>query len=68
MKIKVIIRNGVIEAVLGDDEAQQNAEVEIVDNNDDYEDADKLAEYTDQLYDADGMNDVPFTIAHFQDC
>ena len=67
MKIEIIIRDGLVESVLGDDEALQNADIEIVDNDEDYEDAEKIAKYTNQLYDMDGMNDIPFTSVHFSE-
>jgi len=63
MKIKVIIREGIVDEVLSDGPV----EVEIVDINKDYEDYDALNKYADELYDDKGMKSCSFTVATFSD-
>lgn len=66
MKIKVMIENGIIQTVLGDNTASQtNLEIEIVDVNSDYEDLDKMKEYAEKLYSNKELVDIPYCVTNF---
>lgn len=60
MKIKVMIVDGVVDTVLGDDEAMQsNLQVEIVDFDRDRDSKEAL----NARYES-GLQDIPFRITH----
>lgn len=65
-KIKVIIRDGIVESVLGTD-AAKSLDVEIVDINKDYEDCEELKDYADELYADPKYREMEFKIARFGD-
>lgn len=67
MRIKVIIRDGIIEAVLTDAPAEQLPDVEIVDINGDYEDYKQLKERADELYADKSLHETAFSVTHFDD-
>lgn len=58
MKLKVIIRDGIVESVLTDD-PKIPVEVQIVDIDDDYEDFEELRKYAEELYDDPAYEEVP---------
>lgn len=63
MKVKVIIRDGIVQSVLSTDPV----EVEIVDIDKDYEDYDSLMAYEQELYNDSSLQEQEFTVAHFED-
>lgn len=65
MKIAVIFRNGVTEAVLSDAPAGQAPEIEIVNIDDDYSDYERLKAHADDLYENPSMREIPYYTAHF---
>lgn len=65
IKVKVIIRNGIVEAVLHD--SRLPIEAEIVDIDDDYEDRDALEKYADRLYADRRMSGAQIAVAHFEE-
>ena len=65
MRIKVIIRDGIAEAVLMDTE--EPVEIEVVDYCKDYEDAEQLEAYMDELYADKSLHQRDFTVARFSE-
>lgn len=63
MKIKVIIRNGVVESALSD--KGEDIDMEVVDIDDDYEDHDALCAYADSLYNSHEFREIGYTVARF---
>lgn len=64
MKIKVMIRDGIIDTVLGDKEAlESDLEVEIVDYDRNLGDE----ELFNKHYDEEGMSDIPHLIDHCEE-
>ena len=62
-KIKVIVKDGVVETVLANNGPW--VDVEIVDMNKDYEDYDALVAYEKKLYADTSLKEIPFTTASF---
>lgn len=65
MKVKIIIRDGITEAVLAD--TKEPMEVEVVDYCKDYEDAEQLESYMDELYADESLHQQDFTVARFDE-
>lgn len=63
MKVKVIVHDGVVIGVLSTEEA----EVEIVDIDKDYEDYEALKEYEQKLYDDPSLHEQDYTVARFDE-
>lgn len=61
MRVKVIIRDGIVSEVLTDGQA----DVEIIGIDKDYEDYDALCRYEQSLYEDAGLKSIDFTVAHF---
>jgi len=61
MKIKVIIRSGIVSAVLAD----EPVDIEIVDIDKDYKDYEALEQYEAELYKDKDLKEADFTVAHF---
>lgn len=61
MRVKVIIRDGIVSEVLTDGQA----DVEIIGIDKDYEDYDALCKYEQALYEDTSLKSVDFTVAHF---
>lgn len=65
LNIKVIINEGIVEAVLKDQNAPVN--VEVVDIDPDYEDFEQLDDYRKQLYADTSFQNCDHTVTHFYD-
>lgn len=65
MKVKVIIRDGITEAVLRDGE--EPLEIEIVDCCKDYADTEELDKYAEELYNDPSLRSESFTTANFEE-
>lgn len=63
MKIKVILSNGIPEAVLSDGEA----EVEIICIDDNYADRKRLEEYAKSLYENPELKELEMTTVNFEE-
>lgn len=63
MRIKVIIKDGIVVDVLADGQA----DIEIVDIDKDYGDYEKLCEYERELYEGSSLKSVNFTVARFEE-
>lgn len=62
MKVKVIIRDGIVQSVL----STNPVEVEVVDIDKDYEDYENLSAYEQELYADCSLQEQEFTVAHFE--
>lgn len=68
MKIKVLISGGIINAVLGDDEAlEANIDIEIVEDDKEYEDHDQIQEYYEKLTHDPDLKEIDYTLVRFLD-
>lgn len=65
MKIHVIFRNGVAEAVLSDAPAGQEPKVEIVEIDDDYADLAQLNRHVEGLYENPALREIAYETADF---
>lgn len=61
--IKLIIRDGIVEGGLAE-AGGEPVEVEVVDIDKDYEDADWLGSYADELYADSHYEKIPVYVAH----
>lgn len=61
IRVKVIINDGVACGVLADGDV----DVEIVDVDRDYEDADALEKYEEELRNDPSLKELDYTVAHF---
>ena len=69
MKITVIIRDGVVETVLGDGEMNNvTPDVEIVNQDKDYEDAKEIEKHITGLYNNKDMEEIPYHTYDGEDC
>lgn len=64
-KIKVIIYDGIVEAVLTDQNSP--VQVEVIAVNKDYADYDQLEEYRDSLYADESLHNSDFVVANFEE-
>ncbi len=63
MRIKAIIKDGIVVEILADGQA----DIEIVDIDKDYKDYEKLREYEQELYEDSSLKSINFTMARFEE-
>lgn len=67
MKIKVILRENIAEAVLAAERDDPELDVEVIDINKDYEDYQQFNAYADSIYADKAFKQVSFSSAHFDE-
>ena len=65
LEIKVIINEGIVEAVLKNQDIP--VRVEVIDVNKDYSDYEKLDEYRDECHHDPSLKECDFTVANFEE-
>lgn len=65
LQVKVIINDGIVEAVLKDQDTP--VRVEVIDVNKDYADCEALEEYRDEIYHDPSFKDCDYTVANFEE-
>ena len=65
LEIKVVIREGVVEAVLKNQDIP--VRVEVIDIDPDYCDCEKLEAYRDKIYDDPSFKNCDYTYANFEE-
>lgn len=65
LEIKVIINEGVVEAVLKNQDIP--VRLEVIDINTDYSDYEALEDYRNEVYDDPAFKDCDYTVANFEE-
>ena len=65
-KIKIIVRDGIVESVLSDCILMQT-NAEVIDVEKDFEDYNELKRYAEEIYDKPEYKEIPVTYANFVD-
>ena len=65
-KIKIIVRDGIVESVLSDC-ILMHTNVEVIDIEKDFQDYEELKDYAEEIYNNDEYKEIPVTYANFID-